>query len=183
MIYTVETEKIENAPGTWNSLQCTVLGDGSRVGEYKRNYSSLYRSFFPFTQDGKDYALYSPHYTASRVMELPSTKDLAGEEPASFGFCPVEFFVPYESVHKWTGFTGQWGFVSGCVWGDDSSWKLQMLDLREIAAGKLTRFDPFDYLELPEHIAEAIADLTIEDGELCGDVLTMRRYFSVKLPA
>jgi hypothetical protein len=41
------------------------------------------------------------------------------------------------------------GFVMGCVWGDDSSWKLERLDLAEAHKGILKREASFGYLELP----------------------------------
>lgn len=39
------------------------------------------------------------------------------------------------------------GFRCGCVWGDDSSWKLQMLDLRRAPEGIITEID-IGYIEL-----------------------------------
>lgn len=44
---------------------------------------------------------------------------------------------------------GTFGFVCGCHWGDDSSWKLQYLDLSKIDEGVITRTDRWGYLELP----------------------------------
>ena len=41
------------------------------------------------------------------------------------------------------------GFVMGCVWGDDCSWKLERLDLTEAHNGILKREASFGYLELP----------------------------------
>jgi hypothetical protein len=41
------------------------------------------------------------------------------------------------------------GFLSGCVWGDDSSWKLRFIDLSEIPDKKLKIEDKFGYWELP----------------------------------
>lgn len=40
------------------------------------------------------------------------------------------------------------GFVAGCLWGDDTSWKVQYLDLKDAASGKLIRDDRFGYVEL-----------------------------------
>jgi hypothetical protein len=39
----------------------------------------------PFMQDGRWFALYTPDYAATRIMELPSCKDLGTEAP-SHGF-------------------------------------------------------------------------------------------------
>jgi len=47
---------------------------------------------------------------------------------------------------KWA--PGTFGFVCGCIWGDDSSWKIQFLDLSEISKGKLSRDDRFGYIQL-----------------------------------
>jgi hypothetical protein len=41
------------------------------------------------------------------------------------------------------------GFVMGCIWGDDCSWKLERLDLTEAHKGILKREASFGYLELP----------------------------------
>src|SRR5262249_41440812 len=151
-----------------------------QIGEYVRNYPNFFDTFFPFEKDGKDYALYSTDYTATRVMELPSCRDIGGEEPSSGGFCPVEYYVPtyvdlettysgspetpyangkilrsrknkatpedlepVSNVSNWRDAkTGEamkfesltraispltfypFGFIAGCVWGDDSSWKI-----------------------------------------------------------
>lgn len=43
---------------------------------------------------------------------------------------------------------GTFGFVWGCIWGDDSSWKVQWLDLSRVAEGVLTREERFGYVEL-----------------------------------
>jgi hypothetical protein len=44
---------------------------------------------------------------------------------------------------------GQFGFIAGCVWGDDSSWKLEYLDLSKITEGIFKREQKFGYFELP----------------------------------
>lgn len=168
--YYTETEEIESEPGCWNTLKVKIflrsLEKTKEIGEYHRNYSSMLNTFVPFLQHGKEYALYSNNYTCTRVMSLPDCKDIAGEKPDAFGFCPVDFFVPYEPEN---GIHGDFGFVAGCIWGDDSSWKLQFLDLRGIDKGKFDRKDKFGYFELP--------DLPLKD---CID---MEDYFigSVKL--
>jgi hypothetical protein len=78
-----------------------------QIGEYVRNYTTLFHTFYPFVVNDKTYALYSPHYTATRVMELPTCKDVGGEEPASGGFCPVDYFVPTYALREWIDLTGQ----------------------------------------------------------------------------
>jgi len=41
------------------------------------------------------------------------------------------------------------GFLSGCVWGDDSSWKLRYIDLTKVPEKILEITDKFGYWELP----------------------------------
>ncbi len=198
-------EKVENRPGTWNSVRVGVfLCEGEKketVGQYIRNYPSLFRTFCHFRRNDKDYALYSPDYTASRIMELPSCKDIGGEEPHAAGFCPTDYYVPRyveresiglnDEVHRHrvnepsaedlvartTKFTpldektGQritvekpsypvspllyhpFGFVAGCIWGDDSSWKIQYIDLSSAESGILKRDARFGYIALPDSMA------------------------------
>jgi hypothetical protein len=194
--------EIHYRPGAWNGLRVGVFqreGESEvQIGEYERNYSSLFDTFAPFRADGRDLALYSPHYTGTRLLELPSCRDIGGEEPASDGFCPVELLVPrYVDVElrvddgppkrsrrqmprpeelaprtvtvTWPATTATpartelhhhtpvgplgyhpFGFVAGCIWGDDSSWKVQYLDLSRAAEGVLRRDDRFGYIELPD---------------------------------
>ena len=40
------------------------------------------------------------------------------------------------------------GFIAGCVWGDDSTWKLQVVDLSKATEGKVDRSARFGHLEL-----------------------------------
>jgi hypothetical protein len=42
------------------------------------------------------------------------------------------------------------GFVAGCEWQDEISWKIQHLDLSEVEKGIIRRSDKFGYIELPE---------------------------------
>ena len=142
------------------------IREGERVvASYERNYAML-RTFEPFRQGDRDYALISPDYTATSVVDLQTGQIVAAEEPNSWGFCPVGFYVPdwwdvhtrttkagtlpgsgrWTSDHEWP--TGDFGFVWGCVWGDDSSWKVQYLDLSAIAEGVLQREERFGYVML-----------------------------------
>ncbi len=47
------------------------------------------------------------------------------------------------------------GFVAGCVWGDDSSWKLEVVDLSKAADGTISRSARFGYLELVDGMSLA----------------------------
>jgi len=124
--------------------------------------------------------LYSAKYTATRVMKLneDSIEDWCGEESSPSGFCPAEYYVPkyntfhYESCGEIYIFDNSieddefikeqrtpefrrvqycdFGFMSGCVWGDDSNWKLKYIDLSRVPDKILTITDKFGYFELPE---------------------------------
>jgi len=106
-------DKIDNGPRKINSIKVGVFRiedeHEEQVGEYIRNYSALFHTFFPFKSNEKDYALYSPNCTATRIMELPSGKDIGGEEPDSWGFCPVDYYVPsyIEREMEWADNKGE----------------------------------------------------------------------------
>ncbi len=176
-------EDVETSPGVWGKQTVRVFENGIEVGIYDRNYPDFGETTFePFEVDGKWFALYSSDYTCTRIMTLPRCEDIGGEEPASVGFCPVEFYVPRYRHFKLTDrVTGRvmekwqfeskaeeddeglkkyfdvsvssWkslnvGFISGCIWGDDSSWKLETLDLSRAQEGIIERTARFGHFEI-----------------------------------
>ena len=153
--FTVEIELLDGDAGFVKTARVDILerNDGvfRRIGGYERNYPSYCaETFAPFVQDGRWFALYSNDYTATRVMELPSCKDLGGEEPAGDGFCPVDYYVPYDHPDVVAaGHAGHFGFIAGCIWGDDSSWKIQYLDLSNASGGIVIRKEMFGYVAMP----------------------------------
>lgn len=165
--YFVQGTRKENRPGTWASTSVEVFrraeagGEPCKVCEYERNYSLL-QTFEPFRQGEREFALISPHYTGTSVLDL-ATGHIVAEEPLSpAGFCPVGFYVPdwwdlhdgstipgsdhWNADREWP--TGAFGFVWGCIWGDDSSWKVQYLDLSGVQDGVIRRDERFGYVEL-----------------------------------
>ena len=149
-------------PGYWATSHVDVY-DGERlVTSYDRNYSML-QTFEPFRQGERYFALVAPDYTATSVMNLQTGEIIASEEPNAAGFCPVGFYVPdwwdlhdgstlpgstlWSADKEWP-IRGDFGFVWGCIWGDDSSWKVQYLDLSEIQEGRIRREERFGYLKL-----------------------------------
>jgi hypothetical protein len=139
----------------WKTLIVGVFYEGKLVGKYYRNYASLMKTFCPFLYKDQWFALYSPKYTATRLMKLPECQDIGGEPPVGNGFCPVDFHVPHNPK---TGKSEGFGFVAGCIWGDDTSWKIEFLDLRESDKGIVKRDARFGYIELPDDcsLADAI---------------------------
>ncbi|MBY0230252.1 MAG: hypothetical protein K2W96_13295 [Gemmataceae bacterium] len=162
--YFVKGRRKPNRPGTWDSTLVEVFRrDGmEKACEYERNYSLL-QTFEPFRQGGKDFALISRGYTRTAVLDLQSGEVVAEEDdPTGFGFCPVGFYVPdwwdvhdgsvipgsesWSADHEWP--VGGFGFVWGCIWGDDGSRKVQHLDLSRVQEGAIRRDERFGHVEL-----------------------------------
>lgn len=144
------------------------------------NYGTL--TFYPFKQGDDWYALYSASYTATRVMKLHNDRieDWCGEEDNPYGFCPVEIYIPqyihrlykdeFDIFYTDADLTEEeiqeeldnpefvkteycnFGFVCGCVWGDDSSWKIRYIDLDQIPNKVLSITEKFGYWEMPENL-------------------------------
>jgi len=158
---------IDNGKGYIEHLRIGVFENEVQIGEYIRKYPSFWETTFePFKLNDKWYALYSSDYTCIRIMELPSCKDIGGEEPNCHGFCPMEIFVPKykiqrfnhsfgdinEGCHEYPDFCEEGthylkdAFIGGCVWGDDSSMKLEIRDISEADKGILRKKD-IGYIE------------------------------------
>lgn len=168
-----------------DTLLCTGRLRDKLVGQYNRNYHSLMKTFYPFERNGKWYALYSKDYTATRVMSLPDCKDIGGEKPESNGFCPAEIYVPKiqrlipmgEDKDGHTKYSKKletayvpFGLIAGCVWGDDSSWKVMCVDLRQIENGILKPDDRFGYVALPRDLSLEKAVRVFDcDEDVVGD--------------
>jgi hypothetical protein len=178
--YSTQTVEIDMGKGFWEYLEVTILEDGRKIGEYRRNYSALYDTFCPFFLNGKLYALYSSYYTATRIMTLPDCEDIGGESPDPNGFCPVGYYVPYNPSK---GLNGNFGFVSGCVWGDDSSWKIRHIDLSEAANGNIAISEKFGYLPMPRRLSlkESIDLRSYSSGSEYEEIeFCVQRVFSMK---
>jgi hypothetical protein len=103
----------------------------------------------PFTWTGKDGV---EHHSSCRHFDF----ELAGSESEGDRAVLAEL--------GWKCWP--YGFVAGCIWGDDSSWKIEAFDLREVAQGKLTRLAPWGYVEMgADTLIEAIRGLNEFDGE------------------
>lgn len=165
--YFVRGTRKEYQPGTIAGTVVEVFrrpdagGEPIRVCAYERNYGLL-QTFEPFRQNGREFALISPQYTGTSVLDLATGRVIAEEPVSSTGFCPVGFYVPdWWDIHSGTFIpgseywhadsewpSGEFGFVWGCIWGDDGSWKVQYLDLAGIQDGVIRRDERFGYVEL-----------------------------------
>lgn len=178
LTYPVKTVSIPSKPGCWDVTDVTIYKTdikpvniaedrintlrykrmATKIGEYQRNYSSFYDTWYPFRQGDKHFALFSRDYQTVEVMSLPDCKIVA---TGPVGFCPTHFYVPF-AEEQMTGHyhmpqtDGTIGFVAGCYWGDDSGGcKLHVLDLSKVQEGILnlsdekigyTELDTFDRL-------------------------------------
>ncbi|MDQ6741182.1 MAG: hypothetical protein M3021_12695 [Actinomycetota bacterium] len=143
-------EPSERRGNDWSHTRIGVFrqsGDRKeQVGEYLRNDADRPKTFCPFRRAGKDYALYAPFSTTTRIMALPSCQDFGGEEPHDGGFCPVEFYVPAPRAPQDASLVDHYpfGFVGGCYWMDD--YQIQYLDLSRVAEGIVVRDQRTGYI-------------------------------------
>ncbi len=196
----VQVEGIETRKECWNTRRIHIFDRGqNEIGSFERNYPNFgVETFEPFMSGGRWYALYSPHYEKTAVMTLPECElwcEVEGDH-----FCPTEHFVPRYYVHEFESndkthafvvteedgsdedakFTEYhpFGFVSGCVWGDDSSWKIQYLDLSEIGEKRIEKLAKFGYVEISGTLREAVVIDAYEskDGPHAIQINQLRRY-------
>jgi hypothetical protein len=140
-------------------------------------------------------------------------EDWCGEESSPGGFCPTEYYAPQgfpderESLDAgWTfdncrdfreygqflkeagesqaaiQFPG-FAFLSGCVWGDDSDWKLRYIDYSGIEEKRLIVDDRFGYHPLPNRPLHECVDLSywsLDDPVVYAD---KRTFFVARPPA
>jgi hypothetical protein len=186
--YKVVVKSIRS-PHHWGTSEIAIFaGNGlfkRKLGGYTRNYPAHGMStWYPFSRGGRDYALYSRDYTCTRVMELPSCRDIGGEEPSAGGFCPVDYYRPeityFEEepdprkegsfCYRIMKEPSQVAFIAGCIWGDDSSWKIQCFDISQIESGIITRDQRFGYIAMPKGVTLA-QTTSLERDEESGAVI------------
>jgi hypothetical protein len=198
--YVARTTAKPNGPGVWDSTVVEVLRRNGpaleRVAEYVRDYSML-STFEPFRQGERELALISRDYTKTAVLDLVSGEVIAEETESvpGGGFCPVGFYVPdwwdvhdgsiipgsefWDSDREWP--TGDFGFVWGCHWGDDSSWKVQHLDLRRVQEGIIARDERFGYVKLATRAYQSpcVASPPVDGPSPPPDFIQVQRYHGV----
>jgi hypothetical protein len=174
-----DTVTIERGPGVWNTTETPIIDTRKPEGVlflYERDYPGR-PPFEPFRQGDRDYALISPHYEETAVVDLEK-----GAIVASFdeGFCPVGFYVPdWRDVRDgsvvpgslyWDDRSDRWpdgtlGFAWGCIWGDDNGWKVQAVNLEKLSEGVVTLEERWGYLRL-DCITDNPADfIRVHEGE------------------
>lgn len=130
---------------------------GDIIHSYYRTYPCLFRTIDAFRYKNSDYIIFSDFTTALKIISVASKEII---EVSTSGFCPTEVFVPSQEdiTHRITG--GQYlpfMLVAGCLWGDDSSWKIQYLSLEDLSR-PLKLEEKFGYLELASgcHLKEDV---------------------------
>lgn len=137
MNFITKTKNIDGGRYKSSTLKVTIYSveedSELKIGEYDRDFCVLHKTFHPFKYKDTYYALYSPRCKETRIMELPSCKDYCAVEGKIF---PVEYYVPSlkdinasQSNKELEEIYGTFGFISGCYWGDDSTWKIGYIDL------------------------------------------------------
>jgi hypothetical protein len=107
----------------------------------------------------------SAHYATDEEMEkdIKSTTDaltcVEGSE------ADRRFAEEWSAEYLWSS-SGQWGVYAGCVWGDDSSYKLRYVDLSKVSEGVVTTDDRFGYVELPEGKLKELVTLEAESKRI-----------------
>lgn len=161
---------------SWGQNRIGIFQGETQIGEFLYNYPVFDCIFYPFKLKEKWYAIFAPDYLSTGLMSLPDCKILSREESGGGGFCPVEYYIPrytefnypieksgeiylrtYEKDwndenQKKEYFYEPFGFVAGCHWGDDTSWKVQYLDLSKADEGTFKREERFGYLELARNL-------------------------------
>ncbi len=135
-----------------------IYQNSTKIGEYIRNYRAFAdETFYSFSLNGKEYALYSHNYNTISLMSLPDCKEIILKDECKNqlnNFCPTGIYIPMYSYNEEDNYQTQFnslnekeeneiygycniGFICGCMWGDDTSDKLMLIDLRNIEEGEL----------------------------------------------
>lgn len=72
------------------------------------------------------------------------------------------------------------GFICGCIWGDDSSWKIRYIDLSKIPDKELIITEKFGYWEMPRNL-KLKECIDMSNWELDSQIinLTKSEYFNL----
>lgn len=124
--------------------------------------------------------LYVPRYRKIRYTVRATGEQ---KEKWSFEARAEKFAIPEDSEQSYGWTIGPWfslttGFVAGCTWGDDYTWKVQVFDLSEAAKGKIVRDDRFGHVELAKGLSLADSldfDRNMPDWELRATIIRRER--------
>lgn len=170
--YLITTQKVSGKPGFWAVVNVEIRRGNVLVFEFTRQYPSFgLETTRIFSLEGQDVLVYSENYETLNFFNLTKREAITLNEESKkqiCGFCPTDILVPKfivdDDVYICDGGTNgefhDFAFVSGCVWGDDSSWKLNILDMKNLLRGavkyvnNLREVKPeWLYLEIPPGIS------------------------------
>jgi len=179
-----------NHPGWAKETFEPFEADGIWYALYSPNYTSTRLMSLPACEDlgGEEPSsggfcpveLYVPRYRKvlrrnrldGREMEnwLFETNATAPAVADTVDYGYDSTFGPWQSLTT--------GFVAGCIWGDDSSWKLEVFDLSKVGAGQITRSARFGHLQLARGVSLSDSlqfDSHLPDYELRATIVRQER--------
>lgn len=85
--------------------------------------------------------------------------------------------VPEGSTYDGESFC-EYGFLSGCIWGDDTSWKLRFIDFSKLGDKVLSIEERFGYFELPHSrkLRDCVRNWSVD----CFELVQLRRFHTKK---
>lgn len=142
--------------------------DGAWYALYSRDYTGTRIMSLPDCHDlgGEELnphgfcpvELYVPRYKSVVTInknEQRSESWQFGDDGERYDGDFTDSFGGSVTVGPWQSLTT--GFVAGCLWGEDSSWKLQVIDLSRAKEGILARSERFGYLQIASGVPLAKA--------------------------
>lgn len=165
MKYKVETEKAPSSPGCWDILKCKIYNTETNqiVGEYTRNYPSLFDTFKHFVRDRKDYAFIGEKYNGMCVYSLDPFEKIYETNFGDGQYCPTEIYIPELKTKKDDIVKGLHAFLSGCYWGCESESVLVYFDLRDLK-------------NIKHHFIPGYYNDTYEDSSKIEDIISYYPY-------
>lgn len=146
--FSVKTEKFVLKSGCWECLRCIVYKNDKIIGEYHRNYPSLFNTFYPFINHGIDYAFIGEEYNGFSIYRLDDFKKIYQINLKHF--CPTDFYVEKRLINYYEDLdeneqirvksdeSGLHGFFSGCYWGNEYETGLWEVNLKDLNKGIVT---------------------------------------------
>lgn len=122
-----------------------------------------------------------PDYHKSCTCRMPHNPECnyvtSGGKKSCNG-CPNERAAWDKEHYEWKFPDRVHGFVAGCIWGDDSSWKIEYLDLSRADEGIVVREARFGYVELAggQDLCEAVD----YDGESDWVRMNVQQHYSIR---
>lgn len=166
--------------------------DGAWYALYSSDYTATRVMSLPDCRDigGEEPAsdgfcpveLYVPRYRkVTRIVRRTGEQEESWSFEAKAEALALKLPDDDDYNHSWT--IGPWlslttGFVAGCIWGDDSTWKVQTFDLSEAARGRIVRTERFGHVELANglSLAESLEfDRHMPDWELRVTIIRRER--------